>query len=265
MATFYSNYGSTASAATRQYRPAETISSILLKKGLEVPTLPGSARKSWKNGFYDDPNTPLAEMLASRYSEMETVHQELRKIASSSSRYGLISYNLTGVSRGDLSVMLNSMKMQGLLESSNAYTTGVYVSLSPGAGEFLKKDFAILHIVKSLKTFYDADLQEIYYDCKLRDIHTGKQYGVDVIYRVGNAVHFVNATLNPNFLNMNNYLTRHSEIAERLRSSYYIVISPNVNPVLVKEAIIMRTSLKCEPVQVACFDRLEYITRNARR
>ena len=254
MATFYSN---------RNANSAETIARVLQRKGLAVATMPGSTKKSWKDGMHSSPNTPLAEMLASNYSHNETVHQELRKIASTSSRYGLISHNTTGVSRGELSVILNSMKMQGLLESSNSYTTGVYVTLAPGAGEFLKKEFAMLHVVKTLKDFYGSNLREIKYNCTLYDIHTGRQYGVDVIYRIGNSVHFVNITLNPNFLGMSNYITRHSEIAERLRSSYGIVVSPNVNPVMVKTAIRERTSSRCEPVQVACFDRLEYLTKRS--
>ena len=266
MATFYSNRNAN-SAATKQHRPTstnETIASVLQRKGLSVATMPGSTKKSWKDGMHSSPNTPLAEMLTSNYSRNETVHQELRKIASTSSRYGLISYNnTTGVSRGELSVILNSMKMQGLLESSNSYTTGVYVTLAPGAGEFLKKEFATLHVVKTLKDFYGANLREIKYNCTLCDIRTGRQYGVDVIYRIGNSVHFVNITLNPNFLGMSNYITRHSEIAERLRSSYGIVVSPNVNPVMIKTAIRERTSSRCEPVQVACFDRLEYLTKRS--
>ena len=263
MATFYSNRKANSSAA-RQYRPAvpnETVMSVLRKKNLEVVTLPGFMKKAWKDGMQKSPNTPLAEMLAGNYSRTEPVHQELRKIASSSSRYGLITYHTAGVSRGELSMILNSMQMQGLLESSNSYSTGVYVTLAPGAGEFLKKDFATLHVVKALKDFYGANLQEIKYDCKLCDVHTGQQYGVDVIYRVGSSVNFVNITLNANFLGMNNYLTRHATIAERLRSSYGIVVSPNVNPVTVKTAIRERTSFRCEPVQVACFDRLEYLTK----
>jgi len=82
MATFYSN---------RNVNSVETISSVLQRKGLAVATMPGSTKKSWKDGVHSSPNTPLAEMLASNYSHNETVHQELRKIASTSSRYGLIS------------------------------------------------------------------------------------------------------------------------------------------------------------------------------
>ena len=77
MATFYSN---------RNVNSVETISSVLQRKGLAVATMPGSTKKSWKDGVHSSPNTPLAEMLASNYSHNETVHQELRKIASTSLR-----------------------------------------------------------------------------------------------------------------------------------------------------------------------------------
>lgn len=266
MATFYnpSNANNNNHVTRRYYPPVQrqnTIAEVLRMKGLQVARRP-DGRQSWVSGDQCNPNTPLANMLSERYTQTESVHQALRQIASKASRYGLISYDATNLPKGEVKTILNSMMMQGILESANFYDAGVYVSLTEGAGDFLKKNFAILHIVDVLKHHYGQRLSEIYYGCKLQDLETGNTFAVDIIYRIGNSVSFVNVALNPNIMTMENYKSRHAGLAERLRSAYHVVLSPNVNPVLFRSEIGQRfRSDRTQPITAVCFHRLEYLLK----
>lgn len=261
MATFYHNGTNYAPAPQRQ---TASISSVLSMKGLAFD-ISAQGYKLSKNGKRPDKNTPLANTLSYNYGAREYVFQLLRKIASTTNHAGIIDFDdvrrNAGMTPSSLTTMLNEMRDQGLLCSANAYVVGMYVTLNPGADTFLQKTMHVLHVVSYLNSRYGNSIDEIYYDCHLTDKNTGKKYVLDVIYRIGGHVYFINTAMNQNLVNMPNMMERLTTNADRIRSNYSVVVSPSVNGGMVRMLLNRLTGDKASAVTVVPYDKLSMLCK----
>lgn len=181
-----------------------------------------------KDGRKSNPNLPLAEMISDNYGYNEPVFSRMRQIYATEQCAGLIGYSETGLSRIVLGNCIRMFTNAGIISRHTEYSTGFYVQLNPEARNFVSKEFAQINVTNYIKLAFHPE--EIYFDTTLcEDRNPAEHYTADVIYRIDSSVKFVTIALNPKLLCMPMQIERLVRLANRLRSSVTIVVSPSVD------------------------------------
>ncbi|MBQ9110479.1 MAG: hypothetical protein IJY06_03825 [Oscillospiraceae bacterium] len=234
-----------------------SVNQVLGMKQLAIAA-DASGRKLSQNGRKPIPNAALAESLSKDYRKYEVLLVRLRQIGSTSDCTGMIQYrDCVPLTPADVFGLIRQFHLQNLILSYATYTAGISVTLNPAAKSFFDKGFAQIHIAQYLCRRSPVD--ELYFDTTLRDVRTGDHLKVDCIYRKGGAVHFVLVCLNPNLLNMNHLLKRLTDTANRLKSNVSIVVSPSVEPLLLRELMHHLTNSNVRDVKIVKYDMLQHL------
>ena len=244
-------------AATRNFTPRSntTVMSVLSAKHLTIHRDPQTGFLHSKDGRKNDPNQQLAEAMSVNYGYIETLLTRMRQLAASEVAAGLIQYSETGLIGSVLLAQVQSLCQAGIISRYAEYSNGVYVQLNPEARSFLSKGFAQLYLTSYIRQHMCPD--EIFYDVHLGEDRGGSEtYVTDVIYRQGSSVKFTVIALNPKLDQMPQQLERLVRIANRLRSSVTIVVSPSINAQAFAYHINSMTDSKADMVKVVPYTRL---------
>lgn len=208
-----------------------------------------------KDGRKNDPNQQLAEALSVNYGFLEPMFIRMRQIAANEVAAGLIQYTETGLVRNVLLTQVQSLCQAGIIRRYAEYATGIYVQLNSNARNFLSKEFAQLHLVNYIKQNMHPD--EIFYDVHLGEDKGGSEtYVADVIHRQGSSVKFTIIALNQRVDQMPQQMERLVRIANRLRSSVTIVVSPSIDAQAFAIRLNNMTDSKADIVTVVPYTRL---------
>ena len=179
----------------------------------------------------------------------------MRQIAANEVAAGLIQYSETGLIRNVLLTQVQALCQAGIISRYAEYATGIYVQLNSNARNFLSKEFAQLHLVNYIKQNMHPD--EIFNEVHLGEDKGGSEtYVADVIHRQGSSVKFTIIALNQRVDQMLQQMERLVRIANRLRSSVTIVVSPSIDAHAFAIRLNNMTDSKADIVTVVPYTRL---------
>lgn len=231
------------------------VQGVLAAKHLLIHRDPQTAFLRSKDGRKHDPNEQLAEALSVNYGFLEPMFIRMRQIAANEVAAGLIQYSETGLIRNVLLTQVQALCQAGIISRYAEYATGIYVQLNSNARNFLSKEFAQLHLVNYIKQNMHPD--EIFYDVHLGEDKGGSEtYVADVIHRQGSSVKFTIIALNQRVDQMPQQMERLVRIANRLRSSVTIVVSPSIDAQAFAIRLNNMTDSKADIVTVVPYTRL---------
>jgi hypothetical protein len=213
---------------TRVFNPTSntmTVSKVLNMKQLRFEIDPATGKRRSKDGRKQNPNTLLAETISCRYDYFEPLYVKLRAISSTAQNAGMIElHELYPIRPDEILRSIIMLKNARIIENYVNYGNNIFIVLNPASKNFIDKEFAVLHILKTISKKY---VDECYYDCVLSDLYGSEHYTADILYREGNHVTFVVTALSQKVM-YPAQLERIVRIANRLKS-VTIVISPSVN------------------------------------
>ena len=219
-------------APTRNFTPRRSLllntQDVLAAKQLLIQRDPVTGYLRSKDGRKNDLNTPLAVSLGMNYPYFESMHGRLRQIAATDLASGLIQYNDVGLPKKVLCEQVDMLCQAGVINRYAAYATGLFVELNKDAHSFITKGFAQLHLIDHIKQHKHPD--ELFYDVHLGETRGAPDtYVIDVMHREGSSVKFTLIALNQHLDKMPQQIDRLVRIANRLRSSVTIVVSPSID------------------------------------
>ena len=216
-----------------------------------------------KNGRIADANSALADLYCSDFRHKEKLLSSIRRLAT-------LQYCTDNIYNADISLSgqetgrhLEALYRQGLISSyapiRNGYKAGYAVTVNPKARDFINKGFAQLYTANYIRRNIQVD--ELYYDVTLKDVHTQKTYKIDLIYRIGRSVHFVMICLNPKLMERQDLMERLKVSADRLRSNVSIIVSPSIEPQMLRTIMHFNIASNTRDVTVIKLDQLQHLPR----
>ena len=247
-------------APTQGFMPRTPVNvqGVLAAKHLVIMRDPATGHLRSRDGRNADLNEPLSAEMSYDYPNDEAMQTRMRQIAATEQSSGMIFYNDVGMLRHSLLAKMKTFQQAGLIKRYDEYPTGIYVVLNPDARPFLSKTFAQLCVVNYLRTKRFSN--EIFYDVHLDEDRGGNDhYTVDVIYRQGTALKFIVIALNPKLDQMQQQMERIVRIANRLRSSVTILVSPSVDARMIAMRINAMTDSRADAVSVVTYPHLSLL------
>ena len=238
-------------APTQGFMPRTQVNvqGVLSAKHLVILRDPATGHLRSKDGRNPDLNEPLATEMSYDYTHDEAMQTRMRQIAATEQSSGMIFYREVGMLRHTLLTKVQAFHQAGLIKRYDEYATGLYIVLNPDARAFLTKTFAQLCAVSYLRAKRFPN--EILYDVHLGEDRGGTDhYTVDVIYRQGTALKFIIIAINPKLEQMPLQMERIVRLANRLRSSVTVLVSPTVDASALAMRINSMTDARADAVSV---------------